>query len=133
MPGYSPEAISNAQLDEIWSYLSSFPRPTTGAELYATFCQNCHGKDGRGGVVGESILGEIGEFHEAIRQGEHRSQPLRRSKYMPAYSRTMITDGEIWLLENFARDLRRTQGGRGRQDDDDDDDDDDHHKHDDDD
>ncbi len=135
MPAYSPEQISDTQLQEMWTFLSSFPRPKTGRDLYFTFCSNCHGMDGRGGVVGQGILGEIGEFREAIREGEHRREPLRRRKYMPSYSRAMISDSEIWLLEHYARELRASQGSRRGGDHDhhdDDDDDDDEHRHDDD-
>ncbi len=135
MPAYTAAQVSDQQLREMWQYLSSFSRPKTGAELFATFCQNCHGKDGRGGVVGKGVLGEIGEFREVIREGEHRSQPLRRRKYMPAYSRSLISDADIWLLENYARELRTAGRGRGGSHDDDHDhhgedgDDDDKHEH----
>jgi cytochrome c553 len=108
MPAYPVEKISDQQLREMWTYLSSFPRPTTGKELFNAYCANCHGQDGRGGFSGEGILGETGEYRKYIRRGKNLRYPLNRRKYMPAYGEMELSANDILLLRQYARELRQT-------------------------
>ena len=108
MPAYPVEKISDQQLREMWIYLSSFPRPTTGKELFTAYCANCHGQDGRGGFSGEGILSETGEYRKYIRRGKNLRYPLNRRKYMPAYGEMELSAKDIFLLRQYARDLRQT-------------------------
>lgn len=130
MPAYDQKSISDQQLAEMWQYLGSFPRPTTGKELYETFCGNCHGNDGRGGFSGKNVIREIEEFSEYIRKGKNTRYPLNRRKYMPAYRPNELSREEIRLMQLHAEELRRQAGYPNGHDHDEDDDEHEHdHEH----
>ena len=124
MPAYDRDMISDRQLGEMWSYLHQLPRPETGEELFQVYCANCHGVAGSGnGYARSSVRGELGEFGEAIREGEGRYYYDRRN-YMPRWSSYEITSSEIRLMKDY---IRGTYGGGKNRDDCDDDDDDDYY------
>ena len=118
MPAFGGELLPGAELEEILTFLHEQPMPGDGARLYARFCGNCHGPDGRGGVVGESARDEADDrddFHEVIREGKGGNAYGARRDFMPARLPTELREGEIEKIRAFLR------GGRVRDDDDDDD------------
>jgi PKD repeat protein len=53
--------------EKLADYLNS--REVTGEQYYVTACAGCHGEDGSGGRVGESVIGDdAGDIREAIRE-----------------------------------------------------------------
>ncbi|NRA64223.1 MAG: c-type cytochrome [Pseudobacteriovorax sp.] len=120
MPAYDRKLVSDKQLREMWDYLHDQERPQTGKQLYETFCANCHGLDGRGGLSRESVLGELDELWEAIREGEGYNNYWSRRGYMPRWNSREISNREIRLMTRYLYSI-----GGGYDDDDDDYDDDD--------
>ncbi len=106
MPAYPEANIAQADLDEIWRFLHSFPKPTDGGGLYAQFRANCHGADARGGPARSNIAGEdLDEWLETVREGEGGGNYGDREEYMPAWSRDAISDSEIRLMREYIRGL----------------------------
>lgn len=103
MAAYTTDQVSDVQFDEIVAFLHNQTRPTTGEGLYTTFCANCHGDDGRGGVVGKSVVGE--ESYEDIREGNGGNNYGARLVYMPRWSATELTDDEISLIDAYIEGL----------------------------
>ena len=124
MPAYSRDIISNQQMSEMWDYLHSFPQPFTGKDVYQIYCANCHGEDGRGGMSGEPVLGELDEIEEYVREGEGGRMYWSRTKYMPAWSPWEISNRQIDLMINYLAGLGGGYPSHNDHDDDDDDDDD---------
>ncbi|SMF07118.1 c-type cytochrome [Pseudobacteriovorax antillogorgiicola] len=116
MPAYSRELISDQQMREMWDYLHNLPRPRTGKKVYETFCANCHGLDGRGGMSGESVLGELDEVYEYVREGEGYNNYWSRTDYMPRWNWQELPNEEIRMMIYYLYSL-----GGGYDDDDDDD------------
>lgn len=98
MEAYPSAEISDRELSEIWSWLGSFPQPTTGEGLYLDYCANCHGENGRGGVVGVSLRGESAVTARRVRLGENVGNFGQRGGYMPAFNTTLISDAELALI-----------------------------------
>ncbi|MCA9557197.1 MAG: c-type cytochrome, partial [Myxococcales bacterium] len=112
MPPYGEDELTPGELDEILGWLSAMPKPADGAGLFRTFCANCHGANGRGGPVGEGIVGEgVGEWIEVVREGEGGRNYGRRGGYMPSWSRAQLTDAEIRLMYEA---VSGSSGGAGR-------------------
>jgi mono/diheme cytochrome c family protein len=105
--------ISDAILNDIYTWLNAFPKPTTGAELFADYCSYCHGPDGRGGTVQgyastthSAPYDDTGaEFLEHVRAGHVRSgagadiDVSERNEWMPPFPATVLTDAEVALIE----------------------------------
>jgi mono/diheme cytochrome c family protein len=105
--------ISDAILGEIYTWLNSFPKPTTGAELFADYCSYCHAPDGRGGTMngyasathsapfeemGSGFLQKVRDGH--VRSGAGGTVPVsNRTEWMPPFPATVLTDQEISLIE----------------------------------
>lgn len=106
MPKYTTARLSQKQLNEIIAMLRSAEHPSDGAGLYNRFCSNCHGKDARGGVVGESLRGEIDEFGEKIREGEGGNNYADRREYMPRWPASEISEQEIHAMAEYVSRLR---------------------------
>jgi mono/diheme cytochrome c family protein len=102
---YSTAVVSDQQLADILDLLWSYPKPTDAKGLYIDFCANCHGANGRGGTVGTSIVGKsTTEITSTVRSGKGVSTDYgNRTKYMPPFSKTQITDAELALLAPYAR------------------------------
>ena len=105
MAAYSPEVVSDEQLEEIFDYLDSFPQPTTGEALYLDYCGNCHGADPRtGGAVDKDPLDDgPDEILEQVREGDGGTDYGNRGEYMPAFSADRLSDAEVqaiidWLV-----------------------------------
>ncbi len=98
MPAF--EDVSDAQLDEMLAWLGSFPNPTTAQDLYARYCGNCHGPDGRGG--GEPAVGEeYSKTREQIREGEGDGLYGDRAQFMPGWGTDSLSDQEVELLARY--------------------------------
>lgn len=102
MAPYSTDALSDAQLTEIYDWLDSFDQPTDGEGLYLDYCRNCHGVDGQGGVVGEGVVGKpASEIMQVVRSGENTADPGNRTAYMPAFGTDRISDAELQLIIDY--------------------------------
>lgn len=103
MPAFG-DSIDEAELEEILSFLQEQPMPEDGEGLYLRFCGNCHGPDGRGGVVGESAREEAEDredFFEIVREGEGGTSYGDRDDFMPARGRSELTDDELEKIRRF--------------------------------
>lgn len=106
MPRYGTDTLSNAQLTEILNWLRSAPHPSDGKGLYERFCANCHGMNARGGIASNKILKkELDDFNEKIRRGIGGTSYSNRTKYMPAWPASEISNAEIDLMVGYVRSL----------------------------
>jgi len=103
MAAYGSNVISDEQLDEMFTWLDSFPQPTAGEDLYADYCANCHGTDPfDGGVVNKDIGGEgYSEILETAREGESVTDYGDRGEYMPAFSNSRLSDDELKQISDW--------------------------------
>jgi mono/diheme cytochrome c family protein len=103
MAAYSPDVVSDVQLEEIFDYLDSFPQPTTGEDLYLDYCRNCHGADPRtGGVVDKNPLDEPADsVLEEVRDGSGGNDYGNRHEYMPAFSSARLSDAEVQAIVDW--------------------------------
>ncbi len=122
MPAYPGPDVSDDDLMNILAWLGDFPKPADGRGLHVRFCANCHGVDGRGGIVRKSMLGEgLGEALEIVREGHGGRNYGNRGSYMPAWSRAELSDADVRAIYQA---LAGASGGGavgGEGDDDDDD------------
>ena len=100
MPEVPPECLTDPMIEEIITFLNSFPEPTTGAELYADYCANCHGADGRGGISGISLDGELHENAGIAVSGNDTANYASRETYMPGQG-DRLTAAEIQLITDY--------------------------------
>jgi len=100
MPEVPPECLTDQMIEEIITFLDSFPQPTTGAELYADYCANCHGADGRGGITGISLDGELHENAGIAVSGNATMMYGNREAYMPGQG-DKLTAAEIQLITDY--------------------------------
>ncbi len=108
MPAFEEVHLTSDQLDELLMYLASLPRPDSGPELYRTYCGNCHGGDGGGGVTGSSLseaLTDTTAFLSGVRQGFGGSNYADRARYMPAWDSGQITDAEVRAIRTYLQSL----------------------------
>lgn len=103
MPAVPDECLTDAMIEEIITFLDSFPEPTTGAELYADYCANCHGADGKGGITGISLDGELHENAGIAVSGHETMNYATRDAYMPAQG-DHLTAAEIQLITDYLQD-----------------------------
>ena len=100
MLALSDAVVTDEQIDLIVEYLWSFPKPTTGQELFIQICSNCHGADGAGGPTGRPVIGEAQMAQQLVRNGHDGAYDDRR-EFMPSYDQTQITDEELQLITEF--------------------------------
>jgi len=100
MTAYGTDRVTDAQLDEIIDFLHAQTRPTTGADLYKTFCANCHGTGNQDGPAAESLAGRDNSS-EDIRQGKGGTNYGSRLVYMPSWSSAELSNGEVDLLNAY--------------------------------
>lgn len=107
MPAFNEDLIDGATLNSILDWLKGQPKPTDGESLYLTYCGNCHGPTGRGGVVREGLThdaqDEPEEMLAMVRRGSGADRYEARGSYMPSWSQTELTDHEVWLIVDFLR------------------------------
>lgn len=105
MPAFNTDTLSEKQLTEIMTWLQSMPKPTTGGDLYVTYCQNCHGANGISGPAGINLKREINNFSKVIRSGKGGTNYGNRKDYMPSWKSSEITDAEIKLMQTYVNGL----------------------------
>jgi len=98
MDKFGTDKLSDAQLTLIWDYLDQPPQATTGQALYNDYCANCHGTDGKGGVVTRPLAGEGKNVNNLVRQGKSVGQYGMRHDSMPKFDMTRITDAQLALI-----------------------------------
>ena len=103
MAAFAPEAVSDAQLEEIYDWLDGFPQPVGGEALYMDYCRNCHGVDPfEGGVVGKEIGDkDLDDSLEKVREGEGGSDYGNRIMYMSAFDETVLSDDEVMAITDW--------------------------------
>jgi mono/diheme cytochrome c family protein len=101
MEKYGTDKLSDAQLNLIWDYLDQPAQPTTGETLYKDYCANCHGADGKGGVVMRPLAGEGKNVLKLVRSGKSVGQYAMRHDSMPAFTTMRISDAELNLILNY--------------------------------
>ena len=96
MMKYTPEMLSDAQLQGIFAFLAARPKPTTGAGLYKDYCENCHGADALGGITMRPIAAEpVNVFIMDSRAGHHPGEFANRREYMPKWTAAELSDAEL--------------------------------------
>jgi mono/diheme cytochrome c family protein len=101
MPEFDGSLVSDDELDTMFTWLGSFPKPADGAGLFQRFCSNCHGG---GGGLGE----EAGELRGVVRGGVG-SNP-GSGEYMPAFPASVLSDADVAKIASF---LTGGSGGGG--------------------
>jgi mono/diheme cytochrome c family protein len=116
MPAYPKEALSDRQLVQIWDYLDKTPSPATGEDIYLTYCANCHGTDGRGGMSSQPLISLDGQvlaldlFSIWVRWGQDDGFYDSRTSYMPRWNQNEIADEEVEKVRNYIQSLSTTLG-----------------------
>jgi mono/diheme cytochrome c family protein len=99
MMKYTVDQVSDAQLQGIFTFLASPPKPTTGKGLYDDYCGNCHGADGKGGVTMRDISSEpLNVFIADSRGGHHPGEFENRREYMLKWTPAELSDAELRLI-----------------------------------
>jgi mono/diheme cytochrome c family protein len=98
MEKWGADKLSDAQLNLIWDYLDQPPQPTTGPALYADYCANCHGADGKGGPTMRPLANEEKEVNTLVRMGHNIGKYDMRHDSMPAFNTMRINDAELKLI-----------------------------------
>jgi mono/diheme cytochrome c family protein len=91
---------SDADLAEIFAWLSQQPKPTTGQGLYTDYCANCHGADGTG-VAGKDVRSLVMEIPTIVRAGSHPGDYGNSTEFMPSWTADELTDAEVQLIVGF--------------------------------
>jgi mono/diheme cytochrome c family protein len=101
MGAFPASSLSDADLDAINTWQNSFAKPTTGPGLYLAMCGNCHGPmTPSGGSAPVGIQGKPkADVVKYVRQGGSGMDPSMRTTYMPKYDTTLLTDGELDLIQ----------------------------------
>ena len=101
MQPFPAPGLSDADLDAINTWQNSFTKPTTGAGLYLAMCGNCHGPaTPSGGSAPVGIQGKTKATVEMyVRNGGSGADPSMRVTYMPKYDTTLLTPGELDLIQ----------------------------------
>jgi len=95
-------ALSDAELTEIVTWLESLPKPATGQVLYQDFCGNCHGPTmPSGGAVPYKVSGLPNMAVAATVRAGVGADPAVRNGYMPKFDVTALTDAELGLIQTF--------------------------------
>lgn len=108
MPAYTSLHLSDAQLDELLDFLGSIEKPTSGADLYGTYCANCHGPSGRGGPAESDLTAALGDaqaFLTAVRSGNGGSRYWNRTDYMPSWDSTELSDADVQAIIAYLQTL----------------------------
>jgi len=111
MPAYPNTALSDRQLGQIWDYLDSLSSPTTGEQLYRSYCANCHGPDGLGGACGQPLINADGILTQSnlftlwVRWGQNDGSYDRRGSYMPRWNRSENSDADVEKLRSYIQSL----------------------------
>ena len=99
--------ILQAEIEEIWDFLSDMPQPTTGEGLFLDYCANCHGADALGGVVDEDLDEEdFLNIVETVREGEGENDYGARLEYMPSWTNAELSDAQLKLIADYLSTLR---------------------------
>ena len=91
MTAYDECALSDTTLDEIIAFLNAPPKPTDGQGLYEDFCANCHGDDGRGGLITTGFQGEDPHAPILRKNRPSREASPRACKLLQRREKTKLT------------------------------------------
>ncbi|HWB73453.1 MAG TPA: c-type cytochrome [Nannocystaceae bacterium] len=105
MAAYSDAIFSDAELEAMFDYLDSFPKPTDGEGLYLDYCRNCHGVDAAGGEAQKDIRLEIVEALEKVREGEGGTDYGARLTYMPSWTTDELSNDDVAAIVAYVQSL----------------------------
>ncbi len=108
MEAFDEVEVSDEDLEAIMDWLGALEQPSTGEGLYLDYCANCHGADGRGGVVRVDVVHEArrpARVIDVVRRGEGGREYWNRRDYMPAWPAWELGDDEIGLIAEHLRSL----------------------------
>jgi mono/diheme cytochrome c family protein len=114
MDAFGADILPDSEVAIIEEFLHSFPKPTTGAALFAENCAYCHGDDGKGGETEYAsafhsapfMSKNLSTFTTFVQQG-HTTEgamsigPEDRREYMPPFQ-DVLTPEEISLIWDWA-------------------------------
>ncbi|SMF07064.1 c-type cytochrome [Pseudobacteriovorax antillogorgiicola] len=103
MPAYDDETISDYQLAQMYEAIYKPLSAKTGKSLYLTYCSNCHGLEGEGGMSKRPVSTKLDQFKTFIRQGAGRQDYLNRNLYMPRWNARQISDDDIQLMIQYIK------------------------------
>ena len=119
MPAYPESVVSDDELAEIWSFLDSIGKQELemdGRQLYVSFCLNCHGSDGKGGVTLQNVLSSesngpsLNTLKNWIRWGRRDGDYLNRYGYMPRWNRWELSDVSVEKIRKYLQSLKGEAG-----------------------
>lgn len=105
MNAYPTPRVTDVQLDEIVDFLHAQTRPVEGADLYKTFCGNCHGVGRLNGPAAFSLVGR-GSSLSDVRRGHNTSSYGSRRNYMPKWTTGELSDAEVAAIDAYLFTLR---------------------------
>lgn len=117
MAPFGGDLLSDAELARILDWLSAAPKPVAGEGLYVRFCGNCHGANAQGGRVGKDLTGNLDEVFEKVRKGHGGTSYGARTKYMPGWLASELTDAEVAAIAAYIGSLPPGPGGDDGEDD----------------
>ena len=101
MSAFTPQSISDNDIQAANAYLNAIPLPESGEELYTDLCSSCHGaagvgKTGRGPSITAKALTEV------VRSGKGGDN-YAGEEYMPAFSTQMLPDAALLAIETYLK------------------------------
>ncbi len=102
MPSYSEQDLPKKKLAEIWSFLRKESVSRSGEGLYNSYCMNCHGIKGEGGITGISLKNKQQVLGLWIRFGGG-DDITHIETYMPSFNQLELSDEEIGLISEFLK------------------------------
>lgn len=105
MEAYPTATLSDAFLTEIFALLDAPAKPTTGAALYHDYCENCHGADGKGTLVGHGVAEPLSKYMEMVRSGHGGTNYGNRTGYMPSWTAQQLSDADVMAIFTYASKL----------------------------
>jgi mono/diheme cytochrome c family protein len=69
--------------------------------MYARYCTNCHGANGRSGRTLKNIVREADDVPYMVRHGHGGTNYGSRTGYMPSWTTDQISDADLALLQSY--------------------------------
>lgn len=106
MPAFGDEFSSDERWDlvyYVWRFATTDERLAAGKEIYTSFCEECHGADGRSQVLDAADLSDQ-RFMAAQSPGALYLSVTRGRGSMPAWQ-ARLTQDERWMVIEYLRTL----------------------------
>ena len=113
MPKFAAADLSDADLQAVFAWLASSPKPEDGKGLFLRYCGNCHGPLGDGGRTGRDAAHEAhdgdAKVLKWIRKGHGGTDYNNRREYMPAWTAEQITDADASKIAEYMRSVSKSE------------------------